>query len=777
MIYLQTVLVRKYFTIMKKTTFLLLVTAVALLVPSGALAQKSHLQPLSGTMYQAADSATQNNPQAELTFDEHGNLTAKITCSFSKMNVEGHDYDYSKGYRVLLNDYWATIQNSGNDTTWTQRTWLNDRGVRTRMMVYSNTTNQEETGFSFDDLGHITSFDMEGDSTRLTWDGERLKTYNHTVKGWGTRVTTLDSVSVAFGDKPFDAMQYDYDDLLYNYTTYHTFINGSGTFSYHSTWPKADLEGNIDISTTVKPNGKWAEQLVMLNDTDTLCVQTWEKLDKNGSFKLTMRQPVLYPDQVTYHYLYYNVFGDLVQQLDSIGYSHGGETSWEVSHHRELVDYEGVKPLRRMFYNWDDASNDWSLGYLYVFTEWNEKPADPVCDPVVVDRHFSAVQVPQSGSMYAKDDPNYENAKEEYTYDDHFNMTSKTSGSMSSSDVEEWEYNYSKGYPFLSSHLYYTLKKGEKTDEHIYWQTTYDENGIRTGITGMDQYGEQLSGYHFDALGHVDSLITESDSTILTWDGESLKSYYYYNYPGSWAALKIDLKDITIGYADRPFDAMQSSYNNLIEDFKTYHACINANGTYYKKDYSGNELEGTLTVRTRVSDDQQDVYSVAIVNGLDTIAEQKIHFTDSYGSFNQTVRYPYDGTYEYGYSYTYNEFGNLIKTSLTEPSYSGGSYTTVTEDTMIYEGNKPLRMEHYYYQEGYKTLGYTIVYDDWIADGIHAARQDLDTTKGADLYTIDGRKVASLSASQLQSANLGLSLQGLYILRQGNSAKKIILHK
>ncbi|MGI6223654.1 MAG: hypothetical protein ACOYJG_08595 [Prevotella sp.] len=766
---------------MKKTT-LLLATAVALLVPSGALAQRSHLQPTSGTLYLGSDSATQSNPQAELTFDSHGNETTRTSGTFSSMTVSGHDYDYSKGYAVLLNEYEATLTEDSQDTIWTRHTWLNDDGIRYKMSLYSNSTYQQEDGFIFDDAGRITQIEMKDDSTYLTWKDDTLSSYKHIQTGWGSRTIELNDVEVAFDRQPFDVMQYNYDDLLNQFNTYHVFINATGHYTYKSSWPQVDVDGDIKVSTYVKPNYKHAEQLAMINDTDTLSYQVWDKLDRNGSYKVTSIEPKVYPGQMTISYVTYNEFGDKVMQIDSVGYEYNGEMQWEVSRDSTPTDYEGVKPMRKMDYYWDTTGESWVLGSLIVYNEWDEKPIDPIYDPVIVERQFSDRQIPQSGSQYSGDDTSYQNPTAEYSYDEHFNMISKTTGTMSSQNIEEWEYNYSKGYPFLSSHSTYTLNnKGEKSDEFIFWETTYDDNGIRTGVSGMDMYGSEITGYHFDALGHVDSLINESDSTIISWDGEDMKSYYY-NHPSSWSARKIVFDSLSIGYADRTFNAMQAdfgelSYSDLMRDFKSFHTCINADGYYYSKDYSGDVLEGTLTVRTKVSDDQQDVYSVTIVNGLDTLVEQKIHFNDEYGSFTQTLRHPYESEYYTIYDYTYNEYGDLIRTVYTQPSYDGNYYTTEELDTVIYEEDKPVRMEHYYYKEGQAVLGYTIVYDEWISTGINATKRDFDATKGAQLYTIDGRKVADLSASQLMNGNFGLSLQGIYILRQGNNAKKIILHK
>lgn len=735
------------------------------------LAQRSHLQPLAGTLYLGSDSATQSNPQASLEFDEHGNEVSRTSGTLSQMTVEGHDYDYSKGYKVLLNDYEATITKSSKDTLWTQRTWLNENGVRTAMQVYSNSTYNYESGFTFDDGGHVTSFNVSGDSTTISWDGEKLKNYKHVISGWGRRVTTLDSVEVAFNTGKFDAMQYNYDDLIYNFNTYHTFLNGKGTYYYKSSYPKVDVQGPLTFITTYKGNRKAAQQIVMINDTDTLSIQNYEKLDNNGSYKLTMRQPLLYPDQVTYSYVTYNEFGDLVMQIDSTGYVYDGQTEWEVSREYNPVDYEGVKPLRKMHYYWGESG--WTLGSLVVYEEWDEKEPLPIEAPVEVKRNFTAKQQPISGTQYLGSDTSYSNAQALYEYDEHGQEITKTTGSMTSMTVEAHEYNYDKGYPYLTSYSVYDLKNGQKQNEFVMYSTTFDENGNRNGVSGYDNNYQEISGYHFDALGHVDSIKHSSDTTIIKWDGESMKDYYY-NYPSSYISRKIHLTDVTIGYADRQFDAMESNYNDLISDFSVFHTCINANGTYYYKSYDGTVIDGTLTIRTKVSDDSLDVYNVAIVNGLDTIAEQKIHFDDANGSYTLVKRSPAFNDLTYTYQYVYNEFGDLIKTIQTEPSYDGEFYTTTSYHPTIYDGNKPVRYESYYEQSGEQVLGYVIVYDDWTT-GIHNVNKTQGSLDGK-LYTIDGRFVKSLTADEVSNRDFNVP-SGIYIIKQGNTSKKVILNR
>lgn len=750
--------------------------AVGCGLPTSAWAQKSHLQPLTGTMYNGSDSATQANPLYELEFDDHGNETSRISGTISSMTVDGHDYDYSKGYAVLLNEYEATVKNSGNDTIWFKRTWLNDKGVRTGMMVYSNTTYQNESGFTFDDAGHVTSLNIQNDTTALTWDGENLATYSHTISGWGKRVITIDSMEVAFNTKTFDAMQYNYDDLIDNFNTYHCFINGKGTYYYKSSYPKVDVNGVLTFQTNVKGNWKAAQQVVLLNDTDTLAIQNYTKLDDYGSYKLTVRQPLLYPDQITYSYVTYNEFGDLIQQIDSLGYLYDGEMLWEVSRDYTPVDYEGVKPLRKMDYYWSDSGNSWVLGTLTVYNDWDIKEPMAISDPVVVTRSFSEKVQPSIGTQYLGSDTSYSNGQAMYEYDDHGNEITSTTGSLSTFTVDAHSYDYSKGYPYLTEHSIYDLKNGEKSNEFVLFATTFNEDSIRTGISGYDENYQEITGYHFDSLGHVDSIKTASDTTILTWDGEALKEYYYH-YNSSYAGRLYHLTDISVGYADRIFDAMESDYAALINDFTTYHTCINANGTYYYKGYGTEAIEGDLTIRTKVSDDSLDVYNVAIVNGLDTISEQKIHFDDAYGSYTLVKRSPalWGADLAYTYQYTYNEFGDLIKVVTTEPdAYSGNVYTTTSYHPTVYDGNKPVRYESYYEQGGEQVLGYVIVYDGWYT-GIKNVTTENSAAGPARLYTVDGRLIGNLTAEEAAQGKFNVPQAGLYIIKQGNKARKVII--
>jgi hypothetical protein len=175
-----------------------------------------------------------------------------------------------------------------------------------------------------------------------------------------------------------------------------------------------------------------------------------------------------------------------------------------------------------------------------------------------------------------------------------------------------------------------------------------------------------------------------------------------------------------------------------------------------------------------VSDDSLDVYNVAIVNGLDTIAEQKIHFDDANGSYTLVKRSPAFNDLTYTYQYVYNEFGDLIKTIQTEPSYDGEFYTTTSYHPTIYDGNKPVRYESYYEQSGEQVLGYVIVYDDWTT-GIHNVNKTQGSLDGK-LYTIDGRFVKSLTADEVSNRDFNVP-SGIYIIKQGNTSKKVILNR
>ncbi len=342
-----------------------LALAALMFVPTQVSAQRSHLFPQTGYNYLGTDSATQSNPQAELEFDSHGNLIARSSGTFSNTEVSGYEYDYSKGYGYLLNEYTAWLTRTTADSIFSMQTKLNSNGVRTYVSKYLTTDWFDK--FTFDDLGHITNFIANSDTFDITWDGEKMTSYSH-VGSKRRNITQLNNVEVAFSIKPFNAMEYDYDALVRKFQTYGVFVNATGHYTY-SSWSSVKFDSDITITTTTNDDKTKAEQLVMAG-TDTLSIQTYTRDDENGSYTLVSREPALYPTVSTVSHITYNEYGDVIMQVDSTAYAYNGDVTYDVARSYNPVDYEDDKPLRKMHYYWSTTDKNWILGSIDVYDSW-----------------------------------------------------------------------------------------------------------------------------------------------------------------------------------------------------------------------------------------------------------------------------------------------------------------------------------------------------------------------------------------------------------------------
>ncbi|MGN0221162.1 MAG: hypothetical protein ACI4BA_03450 [Prevotella sp.] len=332
---------------------------------------KQRIQPASATLYSGSDSASKSNPQAMYLFDSHGNEIQCSKGSFTSMEIEEHEYNYDKGYAVLLNNYYYTLDKTGcHDTVYLTRTILDDKGIRTGYMCTSGW--DEVDNFKFDEAGHITSLELNGDTTLLTWNGDQLDTYNHYMPSKSvTSQIKLDEVEVFYARTPLNCMDYNFDDIISDFRISGVFVNAKGYFQHKISWYKIDVSGNLDVKSAMIGTDS-IRSVATINDTVTLYVQECKFLDDNGSYRLRIYQPALASnadDYVEYE-VWFNEYGDEVKALRTEAYPAYNE--YYTTKTEDPVEYEDNKPLRKMHYYFQ--KNDKVLGNVLEYDSWHDEP-------------------------------------------------------------------------------------------------------------------------------------------------------------------------------------------------------------------------------------------------------------------------------------------------------------------------------------------------------------------------------------------------------------------
>ena len=386
---------------MEKSTLRCLAVMTALcgiITTSAVQGPKKRVQPASATMYAGSDSASKSKPQADYLYDSHGNQTQCSKGSFTSMSIEEHEYNYDKGYPVLLNNFSYTLDKNGcHDTTFHTRTTLDDRGVR---IGYEKMEGWDVVdNFSFDEQGHITALQLEGDTTLLTWEGDRLATYNHFMPGKSmSSQIRLDEVEVVYERTPLNAMDYSFDEIISDFNVSGVFVNAKGYFQRKVTWYGIDISGDMEVKSTMIGTDSIRSEAV-INGTDTLYIQECKLLDDNGSYRLRIYQPALSSsaDDYVEHEVWCNEYGDQVKTVFVEAYPMYNEcytTSWE-----DPVEYEGDKPLRKMHYYFKNGVRE--LGTLLEYDSWHEDPGTSSIQSVEGTENYAAALYNTNGQKIA----------------------------------------------------------------------------------------------------------------------------------------------------------------------------------------------------------------------------------------------------------------------------------------------------------------------------------------------------------------------------------------
>lgn len=386
---------------------------------------------------------------------------------------------------------------------------------------------------------------------------------------------------------------------------------------------------------------------------------------------------------------------------------------------------------------------------------------------------------PATGTLYlGSDSLTKQNPQAQYEFDTHGNEVMVSKGTLTSMEIGEHEYNYDKGYAVLLNDFYYTLDKTGAHDTVFITRTTVNDDGIRTAYETESGY-DIVDNFEFDDEGHITSLRLEGDTTLLTWDGDRLAAYNHY-MPSKSSSSQIRYDEIEIVYQARPLNCMDYNFDELISDFSVSGAFINAKGYFvHKISWYGIDIEGELEVKSDIIG-EDSICSTAIINGTDTVYAQYFKLLDDNGSYRLRKTSPLINGSADTYSEItvwYNEFGDRVKLETTE-YYAGYGvvYGSVVEDPVEYDGDRPLRKLHYYYQEEAKVLGSVLEYETWHESTAISEIKTGNEDAGGALYDMNGRKIADLSRLQIETGRFNVPAAGVYIVRE-NTANGMMTRK
>lgn len=343
-----------------------------------------------------------------------------------------------------------------------------------------------------------------------------------------------------------------------------------------------------------------------------------------------------------------------------------------------------------------------------------------------------------------------------------------------------YQYDYSKGYPvLLNRYSYLKPDSAEPSEPEYELRTTVNASNIRTAIEAVGYRSITL-----DAAGHVIrterdyGMDNELETQEITWNGDQITAYKY-DYESADEETHLDLKDIEIVYSVRPFNAFEIDYSDFLTDFDESGAIINANGTISMKNEDGSTMSGTMTITSEASTDKKDMTMTVKLNDQPNVI-QKIKYTDDNGSYSNQMDYQ-DGEKE-EYTYTFNEYGDLVKTQELDYYDNALDYTYTRRYEWTYDNGKPL--EKKFFSTGYKSeevFNSKEVFLAW-----HNGTSVRNIIAGdarilnASLYTLNGILIRTLTPEEVQTvSSLDVPQNGVYLLKintdQGTKVHKIAI--
>ena len=326
-----------------------------------------------------------------------------------------------------------------------------------------------------------------------------------------------------------------------------------------------------------------------------------------------------------------------------------------------------------------------------------------------------------------------------------------------------YNYDHSKGYPFLLDEYYEDFSGAEK-QTRINRKTTMAD-GIRTAI--QLEHSETVT---LDAAGHVtDYVNAETHQHISqTWDGDRLVSNDYSEInPEKGINWTMSYRNIHILHARNPFNAFCVDYNDYLEDCMQEEGIVfEANGLYNEEDSEeGESLNGDLSVVATVSNDKRNIIVYTKVGDLLMRKEEK-NYTDDYGSYQYTVHYNSEDGRMWQETMTFNQYGDCTNEHEIYEDESEHNYRYEwTYDESI---GKPLSVKEYReYNNKPESLTSTEIFTDWYpaGTGIETNKEGDATVLGGTLYTLSGTFVCNLTADEAQAVVIPTPAgRGVYLL-------------
>lgn len=383
---------------------------------------------------------------------------------------------------------------------------------------------------------------------------------------------------------------------------------------------------------------------------------------------------------------------------------------------------------------------------------------------------------PSQSQMYDNND----RALEQLKYDAQGNITEVKYAEEGVTQFIVYQYDNSKGYPILLNLYNYIKPDGGEASEPSYsLRTTVDANNIRTAIESSNYKSIVL-----DAAGHVikterdygHSDGSETEKQEITWNGDQIASYKY-DYVTEDEETHIDLKNIEIVYAARPFNAYAIDYSDLT-NFDESGVVINASGTTTMME-GGETFSAAMTITSEVSTGTDKIITTTVMLDDEPMTLQKITYTDSNGSYSVLIDNQ-DGEKE-EFIVEFNEYGDLTKAQELNYEENAIVYSETNRYEWTYDNGKPTEVKRYIQSdEDEESLQSKEVFTGWY-DG--TSIQNIYTGDirilGASLYTLNGTLVRTLTPEELQATTLDAPQNGVYLLKintdQGIEVRKVVI--
>lgn len=337
-----------------------------LIIPALAQAQwfgKStalHPIPSESLVYSDYDSKREN-PREGLCYDKYGYWNDNFWIINTGKYHHIMEYDHSKGYPILLNEYHYSESEDGiAKPKYEMQTLLNEAGIRTSVICQNYTV-------TLDNNGHVISYANGECYENMTWNDDQLASYEFYINS-ATQELHISINKIEILDKSkFNAYSTYYHDLFIydgNPAKHQIPMNASGT--YYEKNSQGIHESTFTIATEFERNGRNFTTTRKIGDE----IQETIKViftDDFGSF--TLHETHSDTDQYWETAYLYNEYGDYIQKI----YREGNNQGVIEEETKELFEwkYDNGKPLEVTRYrNYKNGIPDYCT--TEVFTAWHD---------------------------------------------------------------------------------------------------------------------------------------------------------------------------------------------------------------------------------------------------------------------------------------------------------------------------------------------------------------------------------------------------------------------